>query len=146
MIKKLFTLLLVVVPFLLSAQAYKKTPLDGKAFVLETLEDGKKKPLDPDDVKFNQGKFKSYVFSDPQWGFTKGGKYEITSTDSTTKAGVIIYTFTVDLLNDGDDKLAWSGTIEGDAIEGTIELINKKGVAKRTYTFTGDLKKKPGKK
>ncbi len=144
MIKKIFTLLIAASPYYLSAQVPVKGPLDGKKYTAEILEDGKKKPLDPDDLSFNAGKFKSVVFAD--WGFAKAMKYQITSIDSTTTQGVKIYSWIVDLTNDQDEKLSWSGTTKEDAIEGTIELVNKKGVVKKTFTFTGTLKKKAGQK
>jgi|ERR1051326_5274009 hypothetical protein len=143
MVRKLFLLAFTAAPFLLFAQAPKKLPLDGQKYTAEITEDGKKKPLDPDDLSFNAGKFKSVVFAD--WGFTKAMKYEVTGIDSTTTPGVKVYSWIVDLTNDAEEKLAWSGTTNGDDIEGTIEYVNKKGQTKKTYNFTGKnkAKKKP---
>jgi len=132
--------------FVCSAQAPAKGPLDGKKFTAEITEEGKKKPLDPDDLTFNSGKFKSLLFGDQGWGFSKAGKYEITGIDSTTTQGVKVYSWIVDLFNDQEEKLSWSGTFNGNEVEGTIELVNKKGQTKKTYNFTGKLKKKPGQK
>lgn len=125
------------------AQAPKKMPLDGQVFVAEIIKEGKKKPLDPDELKFSAGKFKSVLFAD--WGFTKASKYEIISIDSTS-SDVKIYSWTAETINDIEEKMMWSGTIKGEEIEGTSELVNKKGETKYNYTFTGKLKKKPGKK
>ena len=143
MFRKIISLLLIVAPITLLAQAPKKLPLDGKKFIAEIIEDGKKKPLDPDDLTFNSGKFKSSLFADVGWDFIKAGKYEITK-DSTTADGVKIYSWVVDLVNESEEKLSWSGSINNEDIEGTIDLVNKKGVTKKSYTFTGRLKKKPG--
>ena len=144
MLKKFIVLFLIITPFTLPAQAPKKLPLDGQKYTAEITEDGKKKPLDPDDLTFNGGKFKSNIFAD--WGFAKPMKYEITGIDSTTTQGMKIYSWIVDLSNEQEEKLSWSGTIAGDDIEGTIELVNKKGATKKTFAFTGKLKKKPGQK
>ena len=130
--------------FVSFAQAPKKMPLDGQKFTTEIQEDGKKKPLDPDDLSFASGKFKSPLFMD--WGFAKPGKYEIMGIDSTTTPNTKIYSWGVDLVNEQEEKLSWSGTVSGEDIEGTIELINKKGATKKTFTFSGKLKKKPGQK
>jgi hypothetical protein len=144
--KILFLAFFTFLIFNCSAQAPNpnKGPLDGRKFTAEIFETGKKKPLDPDDLSFVAGKFKSVVFAD--WGFTKPMKYLINEVDTTTTPGVKIYSWAVDQMNDIDEKLAWSGQINGEDIEGTIELINKKGVTKKSFTFTGKMKKKPGQK
>ena len=144
MLKKILFIAVACSPLFVLAQAPVKGPLDGKKFTAEILEDGKKKPLDPDDLSFAVGKFKSVVFAD--WGFVKSMKYAITGIDSVTTPGVKVYSWGVEQVNDTDEKLAWSGTINGEDIEGNIELINKKGVTKKTFTFTGKLKKKAGQK
>lgn len=145
MLKRSILLLLLAAPAVLFAQGPKKLPLDGRKFKTELIEDGKKKPLDEEELTFNMGKFKSSLFSDPSWGFTKGGKYEITR-DSTTSDGVKIYSWVAELTNESEEKLSWSGMVNGDNIDGTMEFINKKGQVKRTYSFTGEVKKKAGQK
>lgn len=144
MLKKISTLLVIALPVITFAQIPAKGPLDKQRFTAEILEEGKKKPLDPDDLNFNAGKFKSVVFGD--WGFTKAAKYEVSNIDSTSQQDIKIYTWNSKLVNDLADTLKWSGTIKGEEIEGTIALINKKGTTKRNYTFTGKMKKKPGQK
>lgn len=141
--KKLCLLLLATTPFPTFSQV-KKLALDGQKFTVEILEDGKKKPFDPDDLSFSTGKVKSALFGD--WGFVKAAKYEVAAIDSTTTQGVKIYSWIADMTNEQEEKLSWSGTVSGDEIEGTIELVNKKGQTKKTFTFTGKLKKKPGQK
>lgn len=137
---KIITSLILSVPFFLFAQPVKKMPLDGRTYITEILEDGKKKPLEPDDLKFNAGKFKSTLFAD--WSFTKSGKYEINSKDSTSSGKT--YSWFAELVNESGEKLVWAGTANEEEIDGTIEYVNKKGAVKKTYTFTGKIKKKPG--
>ncbi len=132
----------------LNAQAQKKgTAVDGNTYLVEILEDGKKKPLTteeaPDDLKFTGGKFKSVLFTD--WGFS-GAVYNLTAIDTTSENK--IYTFDVETKpNNKGETMTWSGTITGESIEGTAELL-RNGKTKKTYTFSGTLKKKkmPGKK
>ena len=144
MFRKIISLLFIAAPLIMLAQAPPpKLPLDGKKFTAEITEDGKKKPLDPDDISFASGKFKSVLFADEGWDFSKAAKYQITK-DSTTAEGIKIYSWVADLVNANDEKLAWSGSIKEDDIEGTIELVNRKGKTQKTYAFTGKLKKKPG--
>lgn len=143
MLKRFFVLLIALTPIALMAQAPVKGPLDNKKYTAEITEEGKKKPLDPDDLTFQAGKFKSSVFSD--WGF-KPAKYQITEVDSLSTPGVKIYSFIVEQVNDSEEKLSWSGSIKGDDMDGTIELIGKKGQVKKKYSFTATLKKKPGQK
>lgn len=125
------------------AQAPKKLPLDGQKFSAEIKEEGKKKPWDPDEVNFNSGKFKCPIFADDGWGFAKAGKYQITH-DSTTSDGIRIYSWVGDLVNEREETLSWSGMVKGEDIEGTIELVNKKGKPQGNYSFSGKLKRKPG--
>ena len=133
--KILFIAALATLPFVLFAQKPLKGPLDGKTYVVEHLKEGKKKPIDPpDELKFNAGKFKSKYFTD--WGFTKAGIYQVTFADSTKKD----CTWTTDMVNDIEEKMTWNATITGDEIEGTTELVNKKGEKKYSYSFTGTLK------
>ena len=144
MLKKITSLFIIALPAIVYAQVPAKGPLDKQRFTAEILEEGKKKPLDPDDLNFTAGKFKSVIFGD--WGFTKAGKYEISSIDSSSQQNLKIYNWHAKLVNDLADTLNWVGVIKGDDIEGSIALINKKGTTKRTYTFTGKMKKKPGQK
>lgn len=143
--KIISAIFLLSMPVISKAQAPKQVgPLDLKTYTVEITEDGKKKPLDdPDNLTFRMGKFKSALFFD--WGAFKSAKYSIISIDSTN-ASAKVYAWTTTLENDQNEKLVWSGIITGDAIEGTIEFVTSKGVTKRTYTFDGAEKKKPGKK
>jgi hypothetical protein len=144
MFKKFVVASILLFPVLSIAQAPAKGPLDKQKYVVEIIEEGKRKPLDPDDLNFVAGKFKSNVFGD--WGFTKASKYQISTVDSVSKPNTKIYTWDSKLVNDIADTLVWSGIVTGEEIEGTIALINKKGVNKKNYTFSGKMKKKPGQK
>jgi hypothetical protein len=141
--KKLTIVLFAAFPFFLLAQGVGKGPLDGKTFIVEMYKEGKKKPMDPDEFKFAGAKFKSKSFVD--WGFTKPGAYKIVSIDST-KGSAKIYSWTAETINDIKETITWKGTVKGEELEGTSELANSKGEAKWSYTYTGKLKGKPGKK
>ncbi|HEY4798243.1 MAG TPA: hypothetical protein VII99_04115 [Bacteroidia bacterium] len=146
MLKKIFTISVLLSSVIALAQTPVKGPMDGKKFTTEIFEVGKKKPLEPDDLSFNSGKFKSVLFGDQGWDFNKPGKYLITNIDSMTTQGVKLYSWVVDLVNEHEEKLSWSGTFNGDNIEGTVELVNKKGKTEKSFTFNGKMKKKPGQK
>lgn len=121
-----------------------KGPLDGRVYETDVTKEGKKKPLDTDEFKFASGKFKSRGFGE-SYGFKKQVPYLITSVDSSNAAEKV-YTWKAESINDIKDVLKWEGTITGDEIEGTGELLNAKGERRWGYTFTGKLKKKPGQK
>ena len=142
MFRQVLVLLLIAAPLAVFSQVPVKGPLDGKTFVVDLYKVGKTKLYEHDDLKFSAGKFKSVLFAD--WGFTKATKYQITSVDSTSATK--IYSWTVEAINDIKEKMNWSGTINGEDIEGTSELINTKGETKYSFTFTGKLKGRAGKK
>jgi len=143
--KFLFSLLLIS-SFVISearAQNNTKGPLDGKTYIVDIFKEGKKKPLDSDELKFNLGKFRSKYFAD--WGFTKANKYQVTSVDSTSGATKTI-SWTTETTSDIKETMTWTGTINGEDIEGTSEIVNAKGETKYSFTFNGKLKGKPAKK
>ena len=121
------------------AQPKKKpTAIDGKAYVIEIYKDGKDKKWNDDDIKFNMGKFKSSVFGD--WGFTSATPYNLTTIDSTSEKH--IYTFDLETKpSDKNEIMVWNGTITGEEIEGTYEVI-KGDKTTKSFTFTGTLKQK----
>lgn len=142
--KQLFLLLVSALPFTLMAQAPLKGPLDGKTYSAEIIKEGKKKPLDPDELKFTAGKFKSKIFGE-MYGFKKQATYIVTSVDSS-KAEEKVYTWTAESINDIKDVALWEGTITGEEMEGTAVITTAKGDKKLNYTYSGKLKKKPGQK
>ena len=144
--KFLFSLLLISSSVIINAQTPNNTkgPLDGKTFIVDIFKEGKKKPyVDADELKFNTGKFKSKYFT--EWGFAKAGKYQITSVDSTSGATKTI-SWTTETTSDIKETMTWTGTINGEDIDGTSEIVNEKGETKYSFTFTGKLKGKAAKK
>ena len=142
--KQLVILAAFLLPLGLMAQAPKKGPLDKKTFIIVMQKEGKKKPMDPDELKFDAAKVKCKSFAD--WGFTKPGEYKITFIDSTSNKEFKIYSWEAQTVNDIKEVMNWKGTITDEEIEGDAELIDAKGNTKYTYTYTGKLKGKPGKK
>ena len=142
--KNLILLLVSALPFTLLAQTPQKGPFDGKIFEATVTKDGKKKPMDPDELKFAAGKYKSKNFSE-EYKF-KNAPYTVTSIDSTSTAGVKIYSWKCESANDLKDVATWEGTISGEDIDGTVDLVDVKGKKIFSCTFTGKLKGKPGKK
>jgi hypothetical protein len=143
MLKKFVSLAFVLLPFLVVAQPPVKGPLDGKTYTIDVYKEGKKKSFDSDELKFNTGKFKSKLFAD--WGFTKASKYSITSIDSTSSDSKV-YSWTTETVSDIKEKMTWTGTITGENIEGTSEIVNAKGETSYSFNYTGKLKGKPAKK
>lgn len=143
--KKYFFVLLVSA-FSVSAMAQSKGPLDTKTYEVEVFkvkDDKKKSLIEGDEFKFAQGKFKSRFFTE-EYKF-KQGLYTIVSIDSSNADAKVI-TWKASCVNDIKDEVSWEGTITGDAIEGTGELVDSKGKKKFSYSFTGTLKKKGGTK
>ena len=141
--KLFFALFLLSTTLTMKAQTQLKGPLDAKTYTIAITKEGKKKPWEQDELKFNLGKFKSKFFT--EWGYTKATKYEATATDSTATPPQN-YTFTVETTNDEKEVMTWEGTITGEDIDGTAEIVNAKGEKKYSFTFEGKLKGKPGKK
>jgi hypothetical protein len=69
----------------------------------------------------------------------------ITSVDSTSGEGKT-YSWTAETTSDIKETMTWTGTITGEEMEGTSEIVNAKGETKYSFTFNGKLKGKPGKK
>lgn len=138
--KKLLALAAILFFTIVSfAQGPLKGPLDKKIYRVDLVKDGKEKPIKPpDDLKFLSGKFKSTYFS--EWGF-KNAIYQATLKDSASQS----YDVQVEATNDIKETMKWDMKINGDDIEGSTELINKKGETKYAYTFTGKIKAKYGK-
>jgi hypothetical protein len=96
-------------------------------------------------MNFSSGKCKTTFFG-KDWAFP-AKPYEVTFVDSSNTEKKS-YQFMWESTNDTDEKIALQGSIDGDVIEGTAEITNKKGRTLKSYTFTGNLKKKkvPGAK
>lgn len=119
------------------AQKVKDKFLDNKTFTVElTIKDAKKPKPEADELNFKSGKFTSKMMkTESQF---KPGDYTVT-VDSSSSEKVI--TFECDIKNADDEVIHWTGTVTGDAIEGTATLSKKEKV-KKTYAFTGTLKTK----
>lgn len=121
------------------AQKKKKDKtLDGVKFTIKVEEDSPKKikPLE-DELQFNDLKMKSELF-DEKYSFKKAEfTYTIDSTDVESK----IINFVCEMENDMKDKLMWGGKVEEENIDGTI-IWMKKDKVKKSYKFSGSIKKK----
>lgn len=109
--------------------------LDGKIFTIELVAQGGKKEAKPesDEVSFKAGKFTSKLMKTEN---------EFSSTPYTVSESAEVITFEAESKNKGEDALTWSGTITGEAVEGTAVWTTKKGKTKKEYNFTGTLKTK----
>ncbi len=111
--------------------------LVGKIFTIEITATGKKAG-DPqnDEISFKADKFTSNLMK-------KESKFMpaayIATNDPSNAAGAVI-NFESELKNADEESLKWTGTINGDDIEGTAVLLNKKGKVKKEYSFTGSKK------
>ncbi len=116
---------------LMVAPPASSTPLDGKTFVGEFARKGEAKG-DPDTFSFSGGRFHS-TGCDP-YGFTPS-PYRIGKIGDT-------WTFASEGASPKEGRMAWKGTIEGDAISGTA-VWTKPGQAPIDYTFTGAVPPPP---
>ena len=103
--------------------------LDGKAFVGEMGENGKKSG-DKDTLVFNEGKFRSTA-CDP-YGFG-GANYSATVTGDATM-------FEATTVSPTDGMMIWKGTVKGGTLEGNATW-NKPGKAPVEYWVKAELKK-----
>ena len=138
-----FNAAFVLIAFLLipSAKLYaqKKDKLLGeKNFDVVLTEQGKKKNNEPakDQILFRADKLSS-TFMLKEFVFT-ASPYTA-SVDSTS--GTPIITFVSDSKNADGDLLKWNGTVQGEIMEGTAVITDKKGKPKADYTFKGQQKK-----
>lgn len=144
--KRYITTLLVVVGFIFSPRgnAYaQKGPKDklltNKNFVVEFSEVSKKKKSKtiPDEISFKSEKLNSPFM-------TKENNFlacpYTASIDSA--ADVSIINFQAELKNKDEETITWTGSYNGETIEGTATITDKKGKTKKEYTLTGTLKSK----
>lgn len=122
------SLLLILSCMVSFSTAKEKEALDGKTFVGEMMDNGKK--TDNCTLSFKNGKFVSkecikYGFNGGAYTTTTaGGAMKFESTETSKKEGI----------------MKWQGTVTGVVIEGTC-LWSKKGQKDILYTFKGSLKK-----
>lgn len=114
--------------------------LVNKTYTVDFTETGAKKPKPvPDEIMFKGDKINSkYMLKEHQF---PASSYTV-SVDSASDTKVI--TFQSEGKNPNED-IKWEGTVTDEAIEGNA-VISKKGKMKKEYSFTGNLKVKPGKK
>ena len=115
---------------LLATAAFAKGPtLDGKVFAIESSEKGKT-ATEKEDVDFKAGKFHSKGCD--QYGFGSGA-YTAKDEGGALK-------FEADTVSAKEGKIHWTGTVKGDAIEGTY-LWTKAGQKPIEYVYKGSVKK-----
>ena len=104
--------------------------LDGKTFVVQTGEEGKKAESAPDEIAFRDGKMHSSA-CDP-YGFGDG--------DYTTMnhGGAIMFRARTDSTKEG--VINWNGTVRGDELQGQY-VWTKTGQKPIVYWMKGNLKK-----
>jgi len=119
LIQRLFPgllLFLAAVGFLLPAQNGYGAPqaLDGRTFTAETGEKGR--PADGrDNITFKDGKFHSSVCD--QYGFAPG--------DYRTAIQGTRVAFNAETRSEKQERMVWSGTVDGDIIEGALVYYRK---------------------
>lgn len=109
--------------------------LSGKIFTIELVAQGGKKEAKPegDEISFKADKFTSKLMKTEN---------EFSSAPYTVTESSGVITFESESKNKSEDVLKWTGTITGEAVEGTAVWTTKKGKTKKEYNFTGSLKEK----
>jgi|ERR1051325_2137917 hypothetical protein len=139
---KLLIIALFASSITLFAQKKEKDKvLANKTYTVEFTETGAKKPKPvSDEISFKSNKLNSkFMMTEHHF---QASDYTV-SVDSTSDPKTI--TFSSNAANPDKETLKWDGTITEDAIEGTATITTKKGKEVQ-YSFTGNLKEKPGKK
>ncbi|MBI3258364.1 MAG: hypothetical protein HYZ54_02620 [Ignavibacteriae bacterium] len=123
------SIVLIVSCMVIFVSTKAKEALDGKTFVGELIDNGKR--ADNCTMSFKNGKFVSKECV--KYGFY-GGTYT-----TTTGAGSGIK-FEITETSKKEGTMKWQGTVTGTTIEGTC-LWTKTGQKDILYTFKGTLKK-----
>ena len=115
--------------------------LVNKVFTVDFTETSAKKPkTEKDEISFKGEKLGSkFMTTEHQF---PASPYSATVDSSSSSKDI---TFQAAGKNPDKEEIKWDGTVSGDAIEGTAVITTKKGKTIE-YSFTGDLKAKPGKK
>lgn len=137
--KKIVTLIaaIALVSFGFAQKKPTSGPLDKKSYIIELVQDGKKKaePI-KDELKFAAAKMSAKMITE------EGFKANIYDASPDSSATPITVSFSCEAKGESaDNTFKWEGTITEDAIEGTA-AIYKKGKVKKSYTFSGTLKGK----
>ena len=128
-----------------NAYAQKKEKdkiLANQVYTIYIAETGLRKNPQPesDDISFKGDKFNS-KFMASEYKFPAAA-YTV-SVDSSSERKMIIFQSLSK--NPDGEEIKWSASICEGAIEGTA-VISKNGKTKKEYSYSGNLKEKPGKK
>jgi len=105
-------------------------PLDGKTFVAESGEQGKKAEGPKDEISFRDGKLRSSACD--AYGFGDG------SYTTMNHPGMVMFRAKTESPKEG--VIEWNGTVRGDDLEGTY-VWTKTGQKSITYWMKGTVKK-----
>ena len=127
------------------AKVVKDKLLDKKIFEIEINEDGAKKPKPvKDEMSFTGQKIKS-KYMDEKFMLNSGVytvEVDTSYVEGETEGSQVMektISFTAESVNGDKEKLAWSGSVTGEEIEGTI-ILSKKDKVKKQWTFSGTQK------
>jgi len=154
-IKELNYPAMLIIAFMLTATTTysqkKKIGLDGKVYDVQLVDDKKKdgKPI-VDEITFRSGKVKSMSLAD-KGGFAEGKVKIIEDSsyvDEDTKMDIIKITFEAEANTSDNEKfiLYWTGTVDGEDIEGTLVWGAGGDKVKKSYSYSGSLRGKKKKK
>jgi len=105
-------------------------PLDGKTFVAESGEQGKKAEGPKDEITFRDGRMRSSACD--AYGFGDG------SYTTMNHPGMVMFRAKTESPKEG--VIEWNGTVRGDDLEGTY-VWTKTGQKPITYWMKGTVKK-----
>lgn len=133
--------------FAQKVKVVKDKLLDKKAYEIEINEDGAKKPKPiKDEMTFTGQKIKS-KFMDEKYMLNSGVytvEVDTAYVEGETEGSQVMektFNFTAESVNGDKEKLAWTGSVTGEDIEGTI-VLSKKDKVKKQWTFSGTQKTK----
>ena len=139
--KFLLLSMLTASSILFAQKKEKDKVLANKTYTIEFTETNAKKPKPiSDEISFKSEKLNSKFMTTEN--HFPAAAYTV-SVESTSDPKTI--TFTSQGNNNDKEMIKWDGTISGEDIEGTATITTKKG-KETQYSFTGNLKAKPGKK
>lgn len=133
--------------FAQKVKVVKDKLLDNKVYEIEINEDGAKKPKPiKDEMSFKGQKIKS-KYMDEKFMLNSGMyvvEVDTAYVEGETEGSQVLektINFTAESVNGDKEKLAWTGSVTGEDIEGTI-ILSKKEKVKKQWTFSGTQKSK----
>lgn len=133
--------------FAQKVKVVKDKLLDNKVYEIEINEDGAKKPKPiKDEMSFKAQKIKS-KYMDEKFMLNSGiyvVEVDTAYVEGETEGSQVMektINFTAESVNGDKEKLAWTGSVTGEDIEGTI-ILSKKEKVKKQWTFSGTQKSK----